>query len=214
MLLQVRRMLWKDVKLEMRSIPELGSAIIFSIASSSLLSFSLDRLTLRDPLPLAGTGLTLIALFLAVFTSVMTVVREEDLGTLDGIRMSPVDPLILFLSKLILSIVLLETLLLISFITTLALSGWRQGALHLFFLISSSGIYLASISALASALSVYLRARGVLLPTMILVLSLPFIQETLSFLSSEDFSGAFVLILSGLIFSLISSWLAGYVLEV
>lgn len=214
MLLQIRRMLWKDAKLEMRNIPELGSAIIFSIASSSLLGFSLDRLSLRDPLPLAGTGLTLIALFLAVFTSVMTVVREEDLGTLDGIRMSPVDPLIFFLSKLILSIALLESLLFISFITTLALSGWRQGALFLFALISSSGLYLASISSLASALSVYLRARGVLLPTMILVLSLPVIQETLSFLSTEDLSGAFVLILSGLLFSLISSWLASYVLEV
>ncbi len=214
MSLQVRRIIWKDIKLEVRNLPEMGGAVIFAVASSSLLGFSLSRLPVRDPLPMAGTGLMLIALFLSVFTSVMTVVREEDLGTLDGVRMSPVDPVTFFSAKLLMSLSLLEVLLLVSFITTVALSGWVEGAPYLLALLSSSGIYLASISSLSSAISVYLRARGVLLPTMILVLSLPVIQEALSFLSSPDYSGALILALSGVAFSLLASWLAGYVLEV
>ncbi len=214
MLLQVRRILWKDLKLEARNLPELGGAAIFSVASSSLLGFSLSRLPVRDPLPLAGTGLVLIALFLSVFTSVMTVVREEDLGTLDGVRMSPVEPVTFFLAKLLLTFFLLEILITLSFLTTVGLSGWTEGAIYLYSLVASSGVYLASISALSSAISVYLRARGVLLPTMILVLSLPIIQETLSFLTSWDYSRAVILALSGLLFSLIASWLAGYILEV
>ena len=214
MLLQVRRILWKDLKLEARNLPELGGAAIFSVASSSLLGFSLSRLPVRDPLPLAGTGLVLIALFLSVFTSVMTVVREEDLGTLDGVRMSPIEPVTFFLAKLLLTFFLLEILITLSFLTTVGLSGWTEGAIYLYSLVASSGVYLASISALSSAISVYLRARGVLLPTMILVLSLPIIQETLSFLTSWDYSRAVILALSGLLFSLIASWLAGYILEV
>ncbi len=214
MLLQVKRILWKDLKLEARNLPELGGAAIFSVASSSLLGFSLSRLPVEDPLPLAGTGLMLIALFLSVFTSVMTVVREEDLGTLDGIRMSPVEPVTFFLAKLLLTFILLETLITLSFLTTVGLSGWTEGAIYLYSLVASSGVYLASISALSSAISVYLRARGVLLPTMILVLSLPIIQETLSFLTSGDYSRTVILATSGLLFSLIASWLAGYILEV
>lgn len=215
MLLQIRRIIWKDLKLEARNLPELGSAVVFSVAASSLIGFAVSRLPSEDPLTLMGTGLTLVALFLAVFTSVMGVVKEDDLGTLDGVRMSPVEPVTFFISKLILNIATLEALLSISTLTAIFLSGWAiSDPSFLIVLMLSSGIYLAAISALSSAIAVFLQARGVLMPTMILVLSLPVVQETLTFLSMRDYLDVAMLALSGLAFSLISSWLASYVLEV
>ncbi len=212
---QVRTILWKDLRLEARNLPELGGAVVFSVASSSVLGFAVNRLSPEDPLPLIGAGIALIAVFLAVFTSIMTIVREEDLGTLDGVRLTPVRPTTFFAAKLLLSVTLMEGLIGISLAAVAVLSGEAIGDLpYLFSMSAAAGLYLSAVSALSSAMAVYLRARGILLPTMILVLSLPAVQEILAFLSVGGRSGIVALALTGAFFSLLASALAGYVLEV
>ncbi len=212
MSLKVRRIIWKDLLVEVRNLPELGSAVVFSVASSSLLGFSVSRLSV-DPLLILTVGLIMVELFLAVFTSLMGVVKEEETGTLDGLRSSPVDPSTVFLAKLAVNIILLETLTSISLVATLLFSGTVEGYHKLVLMILSLGIYLAAISSFSSALSIYLQARGVLLPTMILVLSLPAIQEALAFMLREEPLSPLLLSLSGLAFTGIASWLSVYVLD-
>ncbi len=212
MSLRVRRIIWKDLLVEVRNIPELGSAVVFSTASSSLLGFSVSRLSL-EPTLLLTVGLIMVELFLAVFTSLMGVVKEEETGTLDGLRSSPIDPSTVFLAKLTVNVILLETLTSISLMTTLLFSGAVKGYCRIIPMILSLGIYLAAISSFSSALSIYLQARGILLPTMILVLSLPAIQEALTFMLREEPLGPLVLSLSGLAFTGIASWLSSYVLD-
>ncbi len=215
MLLQIKRIVWKDLKLEIRNLSELGSAVIFSVAASSLLGFALSRIPIESSLFLLGTGLMLIALFLATFTSAMTVVKEDDLGTLDGIKLSPIKSLIFFFGKLILNLILMEVLISTSFVITLLFSGGLlEDPFYIYLLAISSSMYLSVISALSSTISVFLRARGVLMPTIILVLSLPVIQETLYFLSTEEYSGVIMIVLSSFLFFTIASWLARYLLEV
>lgn len=214
MLLQIVRIIWKDLKLEARNLPEIGGAAVFSVASSCLLGFAINMVPEEEVVPLISVGLLLLALFLAVFTALMTVVREHDLGTLDGIRVSPVKPVHLFLAKTIVNFILMEGLLSLSLVSTFLLSGGQLILFDLYALIMTAGIYLSAVSSFASSISVFIRARGVLLPTMILVLSLPILERVLSFMGSSDPLGIWMLALSGFMFALMGSWLIGYVLEV
>ncbi len=212
MSLKVKRMLWKDLVIEVRNLPEIGSALVFSVASSTVLGFSASRLS-SDPFIVLTVGLIMIELFLAVFTSIMSVIKEEELGTLDGLRSSPVEPHILFLVKLIVNLVLLESLTIVALITTLILSGATSEFVIICTLVLPLGIYLAAVSSFSSAISIYLQTRGILLPTMILVLSLPAIQEALVLASRRDLITFVTISLSGLAFTILVSWLSTYVLE-
>lgn len=218
LLLQVKRMLWKDLLLETRRVPEFGAALVFAVSAASLIGFAANRFApsgLTGTL-IAGLGLVLVEVFLAVFTAIMGFVREADKGTLEGVRSSPVEPVVVFLAKLVFTLVLLETLVAVSTGAAIFFGGTAlREAYMLFPLLASAGIYLASVSAFASALSVYIEARGVLLPTLILVLSAPLIQDVIILVEGGFYgSGSWMLAFSGLGFMIVASWLSRYILEV
>jgi len=217
MLLRIKKMVWKDLILEVRSFSELGAAIVFAVSSSSIIGFVANRyLAEVRGMLLIGAGLILVEIFLAVFTASMGFVREADKETLDGLRSSPVEPIAIFTAKLIFTLIILEALSMIAGLAAIFFGGnaAREASLLLPLLLAT-GIYLSSVSAFASAISIYVEARGILLPTLILVLSIPLIQNLATLLENPlNPWGILLLTASGLGFTLIASWLSRYILEV
>lgn len=212
---QVKAMVWKDLMVEVRRPVGLGASLVFALSASVLVGFAASRHAVNGEL-IAVTGLVLTQAFIAVFTATMSFVQEHDRGTLNGIRLSPVEPVVAFVSKLLFTLVLLEVLTVVTVSLASLFSGFVLGPLQrMYYLLLTAGIYFSSVSAFASVLSVYVEARGVLLPTIVLALSLPMIQSVVALAEGPGGSKSVAsLALSGLGFATVVSWLSKYALEV
>jgi heme exporter protein B len=95
---QLGWLLWKDTLTEARSLERLGTLVLFSIVTLVTLSFALPPSS--SARPLVAAGFIWIAI---VFASVLEFRRsfeaERKDGTLDGLRASPIDSTLLFVSK-------------------------------------------------------------------------------------------------------------------
>ena len=95
---QLGWLLWKDTLTEARSLERLGTLVLFSIVTLVTLSFALPPGS--SARPLVAAGFIWVAI---VFASVLEFRRsfesERKDGTLDGLRASPIDPTLLFVSK-------------------------------------------------------------------------------------------------------------------
>lgn len=91
-------LLWKDTLTEARSLERLGTLVLFAVVTLVTLSFALPPDSTARPL--VGAGFVWIAI---VFASVLEFRRsfesERKDGTLDGLRASPLDSTLLFVSK-------------------------------------------------------------------------------------------------------------------
>ena len=95
---QLRWLLWKDTLTEARSFERLGTLVLFAIVTLVTLAFALPP---DSPArPIVAAGFVWIAI---VFASVLEFRRsfesERKDGTLEGLRASPLDPTLLFISK-------------------------------------------------------------------------------------------------------------------
>ena len=214
-LYQVKHMLWKDLILEVRRPSELGAALVFALSSAALVGYVASRVLAYSEVAII-VGLALVEVFLAIFTALMSFVRESDRGTIDGIRLSPVEPVVIYISKLAFTLMLLE-LLTLAFIGAALFFAGGLVVENLGLLIAialASGLYLSSVSAFASAISIYIEARGIMLPTIILVLSLPMLQNMITVEIEASTRMITLLLLSGTAFMMITSWLSRYLIEV
>ncbi len=172
---QLYAIMLKDYLVDMRRRTELGGVIVFSVASGIASSY----LVIRGSGGVGESiGVLLVAVFLAVFASLASFVREYEQGTLDAVRLAPVSPEILFIAKTMYSFMFIA-LQLVVYLLTVSFFGQRWGLVGvdsvLLALITSA--YLSGVSSLASAILVYSEAKGVLLPVTVLVLVLPFLQN-------------------------------------
>ena len=209
----------KDIRVDMRRRVEAGSMVVFSVASAVLASYVMGGVAGVSPSSLA-LAVSLVLLFLTVYTSLAGFVREAEKGTFDGLRAAPVGPETLFIAKVIYGFSLLLASSLI-FALVLAVFSGSAIVLSLRSLLSLtfSSLYLASVSSFTSAILVFSEARGTLMPVMVLVLSLPYIQISVPVLVSVysmahvSFGKIASLGLSALGFSTLATWLSRFVLE-
>lgn len=212
---QARAILWRDLLMELRSPYELGAASAFALLTGALAGYAASRYAL-DPGEQALTlapALVIALIFLGVFTATTSFVREADKGTLDGLRAQPIPPSVIFASKLVFSLILLEILGAI-----LVLSAWFFGSipssngLWLLAVSAATGLYMAAVASLASAIAVYVEARGILMPAIIIALSAPLVQMATSIAIGGNYSDIAILLLSGIGFTGLVMLLADYVL--
>ncbi|NOZ88752.1 MAG: ABC transporter permease subunit, partial [Crenarchaeota archaeon] len=162
----------------------------------------------------------LVLLFLAVFGALASFVREADRGTLDGLRSAPVPPEAVYVSKLVYTFLLMLVNVLAYSMAVAVFGGLVEAfSAPVLSAVVASSLYLAAVSSLSSAILVFSEARGVLMPVMVLVLALPYVQLAAPVLAAGFAGGGSVLDAAGLAaaaagFVAVAAWLSRYVLEV
>ncbi|RLI85329.1 MAG: hypothetical protein DRP01_06435 [Archaeoglobales archaeon] len=189
----------KDFRVEIRRRFEILASLSFVLISSLLIAQA--SLISKD---IILPSFFIVIIFLAVFTSTTSFVREMDSKTIYGLKLLPIHPYKIFLEKS------LFTFLLILF----------QGFLEMFFLAVFSSVslfehipifiifsfYIATVSSFSSALVMYSEGRGFLIPMLIFIFTYPVLAPLLRL-------DTFTLILETLSVSLAMVSLSPYILE-
>lgn len=210
-------LIWKDLMVETRRPLEFLSASIFAITSASFGGYVASKYAVNEYMlqVIVGSAIILIQLFLAIFTAVMSFVREADRGTLHALRSSPISSESIFMAKLLFALMLMEALSLLALGSSAFFSGggWKLlSSVALTILIS--GVYFSAVAAFASALAVYIEARTLIIPTIILALSAPYAQNAVTLLVTfKGLESLVLLSLSGLLIALIVTWLSQFIFE-
>ena len=162
-------LLIKDIKVELRRGFEILASLSFILLSSLLLA--------QTGVNLTASSYVLIV-FLAVFTSTTSFVREMDSKTLDGLKLLPTPSYVIFLEKAVFSFILIisQGCLGMLFLSIFSNSFELFDFFPLFVVFS---LYLSVISSFSSALVMFSESRGFLIPMMVFVFTAPIIPTLL-----------------------------------
>ncbi len=191
----------KDFKIEMRRKFEILSSLTFVTISSLLIAYASFLTTQKIIIP----SFFVVVLFIAIFTSTTSFIREMDSKTIYGLKLVPISPSLIFFAKTTFTFLLilfqgfLELLLLSIFSNSFALLS----IIPIFIIFS---FHISVISAFASALVMYSEGRSFLIPMIVFIFTLPIIIPLLRF-------DLITLLLETLAISLSVFSLSSYILE-
>ncbi len=169
-------LVWKDFLLDYRNPLNLTVLGVFSLAAGVAVGL-VYRSSLWPAPSLISAALPLGMVFLAIYTVHASFLREADAGTLDGLRLTPLDPGLLMVSKALYSTLLILASSLLLTLSALFFSGVPQVYLGgLVAWLGASSLFLGAVASLASSMLVYSGARGSLAPALLLVFFAPFIN--------------------------------------
>ncbi len=162
-------LLIKDIKVELRRGFEILASVSFVLVSSLLLAQTSINLV---------ASFYVLVVFLAVFTSTTSFVREMDSKTLEGLKLLPTPSYIIFLEKAVFSFILI---IFQGFLGMLFLSLFSNSfeLLEIFPLFVVFSLYISVISSFSSALVMFSEGRGFLIPMMVFVFTAPIIPTLL-----------------------------------
>ncbi len=165
----------KDFKVELRRKFEILSSLTF-VAVSSLISAYASFLTTKDILV---PSFFIIVVFIAVFTSTTSFIREVDSKTIYGLKLIPISPVIVFLSKTVFafSLIILQGLVELLLISIFSNDFNLIAILPIFVVFS---FYVAVVSAFSSALVMFSEGRGFLIPMIVFIFTLPVVSPLLN----------------------------------
>ncbi len=165
----------KDFKVELRRKFEILSSLTF-VAVSSLISAYASFLTTKDILV---PSFFIIVVFIAVFTSTTSFIREVDSKTIYGLKLIPTSPVIVFLSKTLFtfSLVILQGLVELLLLSIFSNDFNLIAILPIFVVFS---FYVAVVSAFSSALVMFSEGRGFLIPMIVFIFTLPVVSPLLN----------------------------------
>lgn len=191
----------KDFKIELRRKFEILSSLTFVTISSLLIAYASFLTTQKIIIP----SFFVVVLFIAIFTSTTSFIREMDSKTIYGLKLVPISPSLIFFAKTTFTFLLilfqgfLELLLLSIFSNSFALLL----IIPIFIIFS---FHISVISAFASALVMYSEGRSFLIPMIVFIFTLPIIIPLLRF-------DLITLLLETLAISLSVFSLSSYILE-
>ena len=172
-LAQIRLVLVKDLRLELRSRVGLAQVLPFAVLVLFLFAVALDPD--GDVLEIATPGLFWVTvLFSAVLILQRTFALEADDGVLDALRLSGLSPSAIFLGKvsaLFVQLLVLEAVLALGVAVLYDVTFTGIGLLVLVSVTATAGI--AASGAIYGALSARLKSRDTLLPVLLLPLLAP-----------------------------------------
>jgi len=215
---RVAAMIAKDVRVDMRRRVEAASVAVFAVAAGVLSSYIMGGVAGISPAA-ASVSVSLVMVFLAVFGSLSGFVREADRGTLDGLRLAPVGPEAVYMAKLLYTYTMIAASSLIYLVVVAVFGGlWEALTPASLAATLASCLYMAAASSFTSAILVFSEARGVLMPVMVLVLVLPFIQLAAPVLvaaygGSGATAGSLTLVVASVGFISVATWLSRFILE-
>ncbi|WP_457550253.1 ABC transporter permease subunit [Archaeoglobus sp.] len=168
-------LLIKDFKIEFRRKFEILASLSFVLVSALILSQASFFTTKVILIP----SFYIVVVFIAVFTSTTSFVREKDSKTLEGLMLLPIHPSTIFVAKTIFSFILITIQGSIE-LFFLAIFSNNTEILNLFptFLVFS--LYMAVVSAFSSALVMFSEGRGFLIPMVVFIFTIPVVSTLMS----------------------------------
>ncbi len=165
----------KDFKIEFRRKFEVLASLSFVLVSALILSQASFFTTKSILIP----SFYIVVVFIAVFTSTTSFVREKDSKTLEGLMLLPIHPSTIFLAKTFFSFILITIQGFIELLFLAVFSNYFE-LLNLLptFLVFS--LYMAVVSAFSSALVMFSEGRGFLIPMIVFVFTIPIVSTLLS----------------------------------
>ncbi|MBX5492620.1 MAG: heme exporter protein CcmB [Chloroflexi bacterium] len=162
----------KDLRLETRRRETIVGVLVFVLLVLALFQFALDleRDTARRLVP----GLLWITfLFAGLLTLGRTFAAERDQGTLDGLLLAPLDRSVLYLAKVVATVVIMGLVELVALPVFAAVFDVPLLTPGVLFTVLLGTVGFAAAGTLFAALATQTRARDVLLPLLLLPLLVP-----------------------------------------
>ncbi len=219
MLHTARTVLWKDLRIEVRTKDAIGAALVFSILVLVIFNFALDTNT-PEMRRLASGFFWVAFVFAGSLSLARSFALEKESGAGRGLALAPVDPAGIYLGKFFANALFLFVTQMIAlplFIVFFDVAIVRVWALVASFALGS--IAFASTGTLFSAVAVNTRMRELLLPLLFLPIAVPALigaVETTSFALGNADSASFwftLLIVFDVVFVTTSMLVFEYVLE-
>jgi ABC-type transport system involved in cytochrome c biogenesis permease component len=171
-------LIWKDLLIEFRRPFELLASVSFIIGASILVSEAAFK-SLNPELIIPS--LWILIVFVSIFTTTISFTREVDKKTIYGLRLLPISPIYIFVSKIVLT---LTMVILQGAIVLLAVSLFSPTVnilnirvIYAFILLS---IQLSIIASFISAIVMYSEGRSFLIPMFILIFVIPILPGIIS----------------------------------
>jgi len=204
----------KDILVEVRRRYEVLSTLAFISAAALLIG---EISTQYLDFSIGDVSIWVIMIFIAIFMSTSTFIREADKKTIYGVRLIPISPSLVFIAKLLYTFIFvsLESLFYILLIY-LFTSKSTYLDLETFIVFIVVSLNISAVSAFSSALSMYSEGRSLLIPMLIFIFTIPIIPVAVR-IAGEDYIGGLMdyifLIGETLSFIATSTILSTYLLE-
>ncbi|HDZ17962.1 hypothetical protein LCGC14_1897210 [marine sediment metagenome] len=205
---QLKTILFKDIKSEIRQINDLFSIFLFDIISIFIFSLAYNFSTQNQNMAVEIYVIEnwLIIFFTLIFIMSKLFVKEKDSGTLGGLLTAPVTGNVILLSKILYCFILLSFIEVIIFLFSVFISAPSLGNFNSTQLLIFIGlgvilptIDLSICGSLVSAFSMYVKNKSFILPVLLFPLILPIITPIISInlklLEGELFSNLYYEIL-------------------
>lgn len=186
---QLKTILFKDIKSEIRQINDLFSIFLFDIISIFIFSLAYNFSTQNQKMALEIYVIEnwLIIFFTLIFIMTKLFVKEKDSGTLGGLLTAPVSGNVILLSKILYCFILLSFIEVIIFLFSVFISAPSIGNFNSTQLLIYIGlavilptIDLSICGSLVSAFSMYVKNKSFILPVLLFPLILPIITPIIS----------------------------------
>ncbi len=174
----------KDLKIEFRSKGTINFMILFSLIVSFMFSIAIPKNVVNDvALPL----LLLVFIFVGVLGYSRAFLKEAEMETLDGLKVSPISPSTILVGKIIYNcilIILIEITILPIFF---ALFNLKINFILLFASITIGNLAFVTVISSLSVLVIKSRARELLMPIIAFPISFPVISSMIVVMNSLTF---------------------------
>lgn len=185
----------KDLRIEFRSKGTLNFMILFSLVVSFMFSIAIPRSVVGD---VAISLLLLVFIFVGILGYTRAFLREVELETLDGLRISPISPTTVLLGKIAYNIVLMLLIEVIVLPIFVALFDLNVDFVLMFISVTIGNLAFVIVISSLSMLIIKSKARELLMPIIIFPIIFPIISSTIAALKSSVIGevnfNAFVLI--------------------
>lgn len=169
--MQVRAILWKDIRYELRSKQTWLSMGLFALLVLVVFNFTFD-LRVENTAAVAPGALWVAFIFASLLGLGRTVAAERERGSLDRLLLCPVDRRAIYLAKLLGNVIFIGSVEIVALPAFAILFNVQLfGALILIVLLGTLGI--ASVGTLFAVMAAATRARELLLPILVFPLIVP-----------------------------------------
>lgn len=165
----------KDLETEARRKTSLWVQAGFTLAASVLVASAASGA--QSPEETAAAGMILVSLFLSLYASLSSFLKEAYRGTLDGLRAAPVERWLVASAKLVVSFILILAELLLFSLVLAAFSPVRPAWPALLSWIGGTSLFLASVASFVSAGMAFAEESSGPLAMILLVLSIPYLRS-------------------------------------
>ena len=186
---QIKIILFKDIKSEVRQINDLFSIFLFDMISIFIFSSAYNFSTQNQNMPIEifVIEIWLIIFFTLIFIMTKIFVKEKDSGTLGGLLTAPVSGNVILLSKILYCLILISFIEIVLFLFSVFISSPSIGNLNAtqIFVYIGLGVILPTIDlsicgSIVSAFSMYVKNKSFVLPVLLFPLILPIITPVIS----------------------------------